>query len=177
MATLTMHSSIELDTRHLLAIKSSGRCPIPAMRYKKENQVSPMAINDTSKSTSSTRSALRPPWFRSFQETWILELLGLVCSAVGLFAIASILLKYDGKQQPSWSISINAVVSILSGVVSVGALYSVTHAVNQLKWVWFSEQERKLADIQMFDDGSRGVAGAMALVYHLRAQYAILHRL
>jgi hypothetical protein len=106
-----------------------------------------------------------------------LELLGLVCSAFGLFAIASILLKYDGKQRPSWSISINAVVSILSGVVSVGALYSVTHAVNQLKWVWFSEQERKLADIQIFDDGSRGVAGAMALVCHLRAQYAILHQL
>lgn len=167
-----MHSHIEMDTQYLLETASGGRRRTPAMGLEERNQVLPMAIKDTPNSTSSPRLFLQLSWFRSFQKTWILELLGLLCSAAGLIAIAIILCKYDGKQRPTWSISLNAVVSILSAIVSIGALYSVTHAVNQLKWVWFSEKERKLADIQVFDSASRGVLGSMALLLHLRARYA-----
>jgi hypothetical protein len=165
-----MHSQADTDTQHLLGTaQDCGQLP-PATRMEKSNQSYPIAISGNPKSISPLRSALRFFWFRHFEGTWILELIGLLCSAAGLIAIAIILLKYDGKQRPSWAISVNAVVSILSAIVSIGALYSVTHAVNQLKWVWFSEKERKLADIQVFDGGSRGVVGAMTLLLHLRAR-------
>ena len=167
-----MHAQIETDTQYLLDTDSGGTRQTPAMRLEKANQVLPMAIEDTSKSTSSPQSLPQLSWFRIFQETGILELLGLLFSAAGLIAIAIILRMYDGKQRPTWSISLNAIVAVLSAIVNVGALYSVTHAVNQLKWVWFSEKERKLADIQVFDSASRGVFGSVALLLHLRARYA-----
>lgn len=138
-----------MDTQYLLDTASSGRRWTPGMRLQESSQDLPITIKDNYKRTSFPRSLLQLSWFRSFQKTSILELLGLLCSAAGLIAIAIILRKYDGKQRPTWSISLNAIVSILSAIVNIGALYSVTHAANQLKWVWFSEKERKLADIRV----------------------------
>lgn len=161
-----------MDTQYLLDTAPGGRRRTTTIPSEESNQIFPKAVKDTPNNMPPQRSLLRPDWFRNFQETWILELLGLLCSAIGLIAIAIILRKYDGKQRPTWSVSLNAIVSILSAIVNIGALYSVTHAVNQLKWVWFSEKERTLADIQMFDSASRGVFGSMALIFHLRARYA-----
>lgn len=104
------------------------------------------------------------------ENTWILELSGLALSAAALLAIVIILQKYDGKPRPAWRISLNAVISVLSYLGSVGALYTITHGVSQLKWTWFSERERNLADLQVFDSASRGAVGAVELLYLLRAR-------
>jgi len=160
-----------MDTQRLLNTTSYSGMLTSAICLEERHHSFPRASNDTSKRIPSPHPAPQLSCFQRFQETWMLELLGISCSAAGLVAIMIILLKYDGKQLPTWSISINAVISILSAVVSIGALYSVTHGVNQLKWVWLSENKRKLADIQAFDSGSRGVAGAIALLIHLQARY------
>jgi hypothetical protein len=167
-----MHPQTETDTHHLLYTPSHGELLATAVRSEEVNHSFSIIMNNASTRISSPRPAHQLSLFQSFQETWILEFLGLLCSAAGLIIIMIILLKYDGQQRPTWYISINAVVSILSAVVNIGALYSVTHGVNQLKWVWLSEKTRKLADIQTFDSGSRGVLGAMTLLLHLRARYA-----
>jgi hypothetical protein len=160
------------DTQNLLNTASDDIPSIPVFRSEQKNCSIPMvSFTDMPKSTCYPQPSYQLSWFQQFQETWFLELLGLFSSAAGLVAIMAILVKYDGKERPTWYISINAVVSILSAVVSIGALYSVTHGVSQLKWVWLSEKERSLADLQAFDSGSRGVMGALALIIHLRARY------
>ncbi|CAO2648858.1 Nn.00g098070.m01.CDS01 [Neocucurbitaria sp. VM-36] len=167
-----MRLQMEADNQRLLDIASNGNMPTPAVQLEERRRPTPtVTFADPTRSTSCPRPSYKISWFQRLQETWILELLGLLCSASGLIIIVAILLRYDGKQRPTWYISINAVISILSAIVSIGALYSVTHGVSQLKWVWLSEKERKLADIQAFDSGSRGVLGAMTLLLHLRARH------
>jgi hypothetical protein len=166
---------MEADTQYLFPAASQNWTQTPDIPLEERRQ-SLLAVTAVDQTRLETKSTVRPSrhitWFGRLQNTWIPELLGLLCSAVALIAVAAILLDHDGKQRPAWRISLNAVVSILSAVVTAGALYSVTHGVSQLKWTWISEKERKLVDIQTFDSGSRGAVGAMALVFHLRARYA-----
>lgn len=170
-----MRSSMEADTQCLFPAISRGRTQTPDILLQNRKQPLPTvtAVDRTNlKATSTVRPLRQISWVRKLQGIWIPELLGLLCSAVALIAIAIILLEHDNRQRPAWRISLNAVVSILSAVVTAGAVYSVTHGVSQLKWTWLSEKERKLADIQTFDSGSRGAFGAIALVFYLRARYA-----
>ena len=172
-----MRSSMETDTQCLFPAVSWDRTQTPDILLQNRKQPLPTvaAVDRTNlEVTSTVRRPRQISWVGKLQGTWILELLGLLCSAVALIAIATILLEHDNKRRPAWRISLNAVVSMLSAVVTAGAVYSVTHGVSQLKWTWLSEKERKLADIQTFDSGSRGAVGAIALVLHLRARYAFI---
>jgi len=44
-------------------------------------------------------------------------------------------------------------------------------AIGQLKWIWFAQKERPLADFQTFDEASRGPIGSLKLIGRLKGVY------
>jgi hypothetical protein len=90
-------------------------------------------------------------------------------SAGALLAIGIILNAHDGGPVPEWKFSLNSVVAILSMVASMGALYVASHGISQLKWIHFADSNpHNLTDITIFDAGSRGVMGAMELLWWVK---------
>ena len=105
--------------------------------------------------------------------TWLFEVIGLLVSAAALAGIVYVLRRYDGQRIPNWgALSFNALISILTTVSKMAALYGATSAISQLKWVWFAEKDKSLLDYKVFDAGSRGVTGAASLVWALKGRCA-----
>lgn len=113
---------------------------------------------------------------------YLSEILGLTISAAAIASICVVVWYYDGKQQPQWKapmkipgkdkdevvLTINSLLSILSVIGSTCAMVPVTKGLGQLKYLWFMQQDRKLADLDMFDSASRGKLGSAQLVWKLR---------
>ncbi|CAM1508163.1 Fc.00g050110.m01.CDS01 [Cosmosporella sp. VM-42] len=97
---------------------------------------------------------------------WRYELLSLLFSILAFVAIIIFLRVYEGKTLSQWGlpISLNAVVSILAGVFKGSIAIPITEGISQLKWIWFSNQYRSLADIEVYDLASRGPWGSFLLI-------------
>lgn len=103
--------------------------------------------------------------------SWLFEWLGLLVSAASLAATVLVLRRYDGQRIPDWGpLSFNTLISILTLVSKMAALYGATSAISQLKWVWFAEHGKSLLDYKIFDSGSRGVAGATMLAWTVKGR-------
>ncbi|PVH83592.1 hypothetical protein DL98DRAFT_486436 [Cadophora sp. DSE1049] len=64
-------------------------------------------------------------------------------------------------------ITINSILSWLSTIARSALLVPITKGISQLKWTWFSSVQR-LADLQRFDDASRGPWGSLMLLWSLK---------
>ncbi|KAK2017190.1 hypothetical protein LZ32DRAFT_600802, partial [Colletotrichum eremochloae] len=60
---------------------------------------------------------------------------------------------------------------MLSVLGSTCAMIPVTKSLGQLKYLWFMEQDRKLADLEVFDSASRGKVGSAMLIWKLRFKH------
>jgi hypothetical protein len=124
---------------------------------------------------------------------WVYEILSIIISAGALIAIIVLLSNVNNKPQPSWAtggrycteerllgsqetvchghgISLNSVVSWIGTIARVGLLVPLSNGLGQLKWSWFSNEERSLADFEAFDQASRGLNGSVRLIWRLRAR-------
>jgi hypothetical protein len=149
-------------------------------------------LADSSGAPSST-SKKGPLATLQAEEWWKWEIAGILGSAAAIAGIIGILLALNNKQQPSWarpqnycvkvpytnkmechnaSVSINSLISWLSTIAKICVFIPVTKGLGQLKWVWFAEKERTLADLETFDSATRGVTGSAMLVWKLRGRYA-----
>ena len=101
-----------------------------------------------------------------FIDWWMGELLAILLSIIALFTIIYVLFKYDGHNLPSLphNIPLNFVVSSLAAVSKSSLLFAVASALGQFKWLWMFSQQRRLQDLQVFDDASRGPLGASRLL-------------
>lgn len=110
---------------------------------------------------------------------YLWEVLGIVISAGAILGICIVVWHFDDKPPPVWvhkvpfreqnfQLTINSLLSILSVFGSTCAMIPVTKGLGQLKYVWFMEQDRKLADLEMFDSASRGKLGSAQLIWKLR---------
>ena len=100
-------------------------------------------------------------------DSWLLEILGMVVSLAAMGAIVGLLFQWDNKPLKSWpyAITINSMVSVLNTVAKSTMLLVATQAVSQLKWLWFYQPDRQpLSHIQIFDDASRGPLGAVTFL-------------
>ncbi|KAH7359275.1 hypothetical protein B0T11DRAFT_300197 [Plectosphaerella cucumerina] len=117
-------------------------------------------------------------------EKWyyLWEVIGLVFSAAAIVAICVVVKEFNGKPLPHWSITLpgrqddfrltlNALLSILSVFGSTCAMIPITKGVSQLKYIWFIEQDRNLADLEVFDAASRGKLGSAMLIWKLRFKH------
>lgn len=111
-------------------------------------------------------------WTYALEDTWLLDIAALICSAASLFAVALLLGHYDGKTRPDWQhVSLNTIVALLSTVGKACALLPISRGIGQLKWIWFAEKERTLLELRTFDDASRGVIGSAQLLWKQRARF------
>lgn len=108
---------------------------------------------------------------------WIWELIGILVSAAAFIGLLGLLFRLDHKPQPDWTshvgavtvaISPNTLVALLSTLARLCLLVPIARSLAQLKWVWFAERPRILADLEVFEDASRGLMGSFALVWKLR---------
>ena len=106
------------------------------------------------------------PFWSTYDDWWLWELLGMGLSFGCLVAIIVILGIQEGKTLSSWQfpISINALISIFSTVMKASLMLSVASCLGQLKWLYI-KNSNSLADLETYDDASRGPWGSVFLIY------------
>jgi hypothetical protein len=67
---------------------------------------------------------------------------------------------------------LNAIISILATAAKGALLLPVAEAISQHKWLWFRRSQRKLQDIETFDNASRGPWGALTMLLKINIRYA-----
>ncbi|KAL8719255.1 MAG: hypothetical protein Q9225_003714 [Loekoesia sp. 1 TL-2023] len=101
-----------------------------------------------------------------FVDWWAGELLANLLSIIAFFAIIIVVHKYDGHPLPRLphDVTLNFVVSTLATITKSTLLLAVASALGQFKWLWMSSRPRRLQDLQVFDEASRGPLGAAKLL-------------
>lgn len=122
------------------------------------------------KFSTKTPSPSKYGGWASLDDTWLLECLAMAFSFASFIAVIIILKVYDQKPSPnlSYGLTLNSIVSLLATASRSSLLFVVAGAVGQLKWIWIQHRERRVLDIQSFDDASRGPLGALYLLFQHR---------
>lgn len=108
-------------------------------------------------------------WYRCLFDSWIPEIFAVTISTACLVAIVIVIQVFNGKAPPNlhYDITLNAIIATLDTASRSMLMYAVATAISQLKWCWYSES-RRLQEMHVFDDASRGPWGSMTLLYSLR---------
>lgn len=101
---------------------------------------------------------------RTFDD-FLPEITAIVGSTVCLIAIVIVLRIYTNKLTPTlpYGITLNAIIATLATTSRSMLMFAVAATVSQLKWCWYQDK-RRLQDLQIFDDASRGPWGAVVLL-------------
>jgi hypothetical protein len=70
-------------------------------------------------------------------EWWLIEILSLSFSSLCMGAILAVLYHYDNKAMPNWKvigITLNALITLLSGLAKAALLLPTAECLGQLKW-------------------------------------------
>lgn len=106
-----------------------------------------------------------------FNNWFVLEITGVIGSAVGILGVVVLLSILDGRELPHWqSISLNTVISLLSLFARACMAIPISNGLSQLKWAWFAQEKRPLGDLSTFDAASRGVLGSVGLLWLLKGR-------
>ncbi|KAI3324115.1 hypothetical protein HD806DRAFT_60614 [Xylariaceae sp. AK1471] len=132
------------------------------------------AIDDTTRNWPQT-SKKRVPFLLSRLKPWRFQLSALLVSLASFISLGTVALVYSGRPLSAWSsniISINGVVSALTTVMKTSLMVSVSDAIGQAKWSWFSPQRqspkklgRPLNDLEGLDAASRGTWGSLIWLF------------
>ncbi|XXH05025.1 hypothetical protein Hte_011449 [Hypoxylon texense] len=100
---------------------------------------------------------------------WGWELLSWFSALGLLIAIFTITYQAEGKPQQDWSfpITLNSLIATLSTIYRAVLVAIAAQIISQDKWIWFwkpSSPVQPLRDLQLFEDASRGLWGAITLV-------------
>ena len=98
--------------------------------------------------------------------SWLLEIVSLLASALSIAMIIGILFYFDGRALPDWpnGITLNTLIALLTAIANASIAAPLSSGLSQLKWIHFKQERRPLTDMELFDDASRGVYGAMKLL-------------
>ena len=123
---------------------------------------------DSQKHEQSTK---RLCWQSLISDTRMWEIMAVTFSILCFIAIFCVVRVYDQKPSPSLSygLTLNAIISILSTAAKSSLIYAVGASLGQLKWLWFYNSDRKLRDIQSFDDATRGPWGSTIMIFQHKA--------
>jgi hypothetical protein len=126
------------------------------------------------KAENRTTRRLRDTVWRLLNDGWAFEVGSILSSMVCMSAIIVVLSRYHEQTVPSLpqGFSLNAIVSTLATISKAAMLVSVTSCISQLKWHWFGHR-RRLRDMALFDEASRGPWGAFVFLcrfFNLRAE-------
>ncbi|KAF2000615.1 hypothetical protein P154DRAFT_434859 [Amniculicola lignicola CBS 123094] len=104
-----------------------------------------------------------------FQRLWLWESISCVVAVATHFGMMALLGVFDGARISSWNQpwTLNSNISLLLTVIKGAALIPIASSIGQLKWRRFWTY-RKLIDIEVFDEASRGTLGSLSLLWHLK---------
>ncbi|KAI9658615.1 MAG: hypothetical protein M1821_002175 [Bathelium mastoideum] len=112
---------------------------------------------------------------------WLFELLAWTFSLATLCAFVLLLHQYNGKMQSDWpsrAFTLNALVALIATLTRVSLIVPIAQAISQAKWDWFSNKDRHdvrggkpLADLETFDNASRGPYGGLGLLWRLKGRH------
>jgi hypothetical protein len=103
---------------------------------------------------------------------WSIEILSCIMSLAALVAIIIVLKEYDQQTMPSWplGITLNTLLAFLTAISQAGFVNPVFQGLSQMKWNWFVDKDRPLADFEKFDNASRGSWGSILLVFSMKGR-------
>ncbi|KAI0160636.1 hypothetical protein GGR57DRAFT_499313 [Xylariaceae sp. FL1272] len=106
-----------------------------------------------------------------FGTSWWLEIASEIFSVATLLALIILLTKLDGRPLSTWTIAVspNAVIAVLSIATRASLVYALGQVVSQLKWLHLLRKPDSLADLQHYDDASRGPFGAIRIFWTVRS--------
>ena len=97
---------------------------------------------------------------------WVYEILASITLVATLGAIFGILKHYNSTEVNKWNHSwaLNSLVQLLATACQIAMTFLVASCISQLKWLWYKDN-RKLADLDTFDQCSRGPFGSLRLLF------------
>ncbi|KAK6077459.1 hypothetical protein SCUP515_04987 [Seiridium cupressi] len=100
---------------------------------------------------------------------WWWEVTAMILSIACMSAFMVLLTKMNNIPLQSWWLPIqpNSVIAILTTVGKAALMVPAAACISQLKWRHFLLQPRTLADLQLFDEASRGPWGSALLLCRL----------
>lgn len=106
-------------------------------------------------------------------EMWFYDFCAWLISCYCFAGIVITLMVHRDQPIPEWpfNITINALVSALSTVMGSALLVPVSNAIGQSKWSWIQKDRRKLEDIAIYDDASRGPWGSLVFLQRKGFRY------
>ncbi|KAI1111154.1 hypothetical protein F5Y14DRAFT_426411 [Nemania sp. NC0429] len=101
---------------------------------------------------------------------WAPEIIAVTVALGAVGAIIGVLAKFNGRALPEWPyyITLNALIAVLAAVTTAAMNISLQNSMSQLKWIRFKESRTRLSEIEAFDEASRGIWGAIKLLFTLR---------
>lgn len=116
-----------------------------------------------------------PKWWR----LWWQEVCSMSLSLLCLSANIGVLAKLDQSPYAKWQvanvdITPNTIVSIIATLTKASLLLPVAEVVVQLKWLYFQARDQRVADLQVFDDASRGPLGSLRLLWRINLRVRII---
>ncbi|KAI1774778.1 hypothetical protein F4818DRAFT_72840 [Hypoxylon cercidicola] len=105
--------------------------------------------------------------------SWSLEVITILISWAAVGAIMGVLARYNGAALPEWPyyITLNALIALLAAIATATMGISLQNGLSQLKWIRFKESKAPLADMEAFDEASRGTWGALKLLATARGGF------
>ncbi|KAF6804621.1 hypothetical protein CMUS01_14808 [Colletotrichum musicola] len=105
---------------------------------------------------------------QSALKLWLPEVMLLVAAGALLAAVFAILCSQNRRLQRNWRlpITLNSLANLLSTLFRAAVVAVAAEMICQAKWTWFwsdRRSTRRMADLQHFDSGSRGLLGSLQL--------------
>ncbi|CAG8931921.1 unnamed protein product [Penicillium salamii] len=107
---------------------------------------------------------------------WLVELLTSIF-ALGLLAgIIVIFILMDEAPLSDWEkgLSPNAWVAIMTTACAAAFMHGVNAFMGQYKWLYYMKGNHQLADLEIFDEASRGPSGSLKFLYDRLKKHMIL---
>jgi hypothetical protein len=115
--------------------------------------------------------------FNLQQSWWLYEILAAALSVSAMTALLGVLYGYNGRvvQRLPLGITLNGVVAVLATISRTSLMVPVVSGLSQGKWIWFSPKRalpngKRLEDLEIFDNASRGSWGSLQLLWRLKAR-------
>ena len=133
------------------------RKPVPAT--EEYELLNPSSTADTTRPANLRKPAPRnlSTLLSHWSAGWLWEVLSLLVAIACAASIVTVLAVVENKTTSFWpfDFSVNAVLSTLVTIMKGAVGICVAGGLSQMKWSWF-RQERKLIDLVIIDDASRG---------------------
>ena len=105
-----------------------------------------------------------------YTDWWYWEILTAVLSLVTFCAICMVLYNFDCRPSPTlpYALPLSSLVSFLATISKSFLFVAIASSTDQFKWLWFSGKNRRLEDMQVYDEASRGPWGSLMLLISTR---------